>query len=181
MKRKICPRLSPFNSGMSPFSPLSHLGMSLLSPLSSSKKVFHILADSILLLAMLIFIPISSLISCTQTSVDELLNEYNQAYDSDFGKGPKTVESQELIPFDSYEIDYPNELLVTAKRGYKSYLWTLKDSSGKMYSCDTGMYVVYINTSLLGLAAGDYTLYVTALDSNKNKYVDSAIVIVKYN
>ena len=72
-------------------------------------------------------------------------------------------------------------MLVTAKRGYKSYLWTLKDSSGKVYSCDTGMYVVYINTSLLGLETGDYTLYVTALDSNKNKYVDSAIVIVKYN
>ena len=148
---------------------------------SSIKKAVCSFVVPIQLASILFLISSVLLISCTQISVDELLNEYNQAYDSDFGKGPKTLESQELIPFDSYEIDYPNELLVTAKRGYKSYLWTLKDSSGKLYSCDTGMYVVYINTSLLGLETGDYTLYVTALDSNKNKYVDSAIVIVKYN
>ena len=142
------------------------------------KRIINTVIKTLKMTAVLFFIPIISLTSCDQISVDDMLNEYNKAYDPDFGKDPKTVELQELIPFDSYEIDYPEELLVTAKRGYKSYLWTLKDSSGKMYSCDTGMYVVYINTSLLGLDKGNYTLYVTALDSNKNKYVDSAIVIV---
>lgn len=143
------------------------------------KKKPHTFIKALKIITMLIILPIVFLTSCNQTSIENMLNEYNEAYDSDFGKGPKTLELQELIPFDSYEIDYPNELLVTAKRGYKNYLWTLKDSSGRIYNCDTGMYVVYINTSLLGLAAGDYTLYVTALDSNKNKYIDSAIVIVK--
>ena len=142
------------------------------------KRIINTVIKTLQMTAVLFFIPIIGLTSCDQISVDDMLNEYNKAYDPDFGKDPKTVELQELIPFDSYEIDYPEELLVTAKRGYKSYLWTLKDSSGKMYSCDTGMYVVYINTSLLGLDKGNYTLYVTALDSNKNKYVDSAIVIV---
>ena len=142
------------------------------------KRIINTVIKTLQMTAVLFFIPLISLTSCDQISVDDMLNEYNKAYDPDFGKDPKTVKLQELIPFDSYEIDYPEELLVTAKRGYKSYLWTLKNSSGKMYSCDTGMYVVYINTSLLGLDKGNYTLYVTALDSNKNKYVDSAIVIV---
>lgn len=130
-------------------------------------------------IAVIVLISLVCLISCNQSTIDDMLNEYNEAYDPEFSQGPKTLESPDLLPFDSYEIEYPQELTVTAKREYKSYLWTLKDSSGKMYSCDTGMYVVYINTSLLGLNKGEYTLYVTALDSKKNKYVDSAVVIVK--
>ena len=143
------------------------------------KKIINTVIKTLQMTAVLFFIPLISLTSCDQISVDDMLNEYNKAYDPDFGKDPKTVELQELIPFDSYEIDYPEELLVTAKRGYKSYLWTLKDSSGKMYSCDTGMYVIYINTSSLGLEKGDYTLSVSAKDVSNNKYTDTAVVIVK--
>ncbi|MBO4859459.1 MAG: hypothetical protein J5527_13185 [Treponema sp.] len=128
---------------------------------------------------LLCLIPVICLSSCNQSSIDDMLNEYNEAFDPEFGKGPRTIEDEDLIPLDSYEIDYPDELLVTARRGYDKYLWTLKDSSGKMYNCDTGMYVVYINTALLELAEGEYTLNATALDSKKNKYIDSAIVIVK--
>lgn len=35
--------------------------------------------------AILIFIPVITLSSCNQTSVDDMLEEYNEAYDPDFG------------------------------------------------------------------------------------------------
>ncbi len=35
--------------------------------------------------AILIFIPVITLSSCNQTSVDDMLEEYNEAYDPNFG------------------------------------------------------------------------------------------------
>lgn len=37
------------------------------------------------MLAILIFIPVITLSSCNQTSVDDMLEEYNEAYDPNFG------------------------------------------------------------------------------------------------
>ncbi len=118
-------------------------------------------------------------ISCDQSSVDDMLNEYNEAFDPEFGKEPEAIALGDLIPQASYEIEFQNELRIEAKRGYFNYLWTLKDSSGKVYNCDTGMYVVYINASLLGMEKGSYTLSVSAKNISNNKYTDSAVVIIK--
>ena len=35
--------------------------------------------------AVLIFIPVITLSSCNQTSIDDMLEEYNEAFDPDFG------------------------------------------------------------------------------------------------
>lgn len=143
------------------------------------KRIINTVIKTLKMTAVLFFIPIISLTSCDQISVDDMLNEYNKAYDPDFGNKQDSTPLSELIPRDSYEVEYPNEIRINAKRGYFNYTWTLSDSSGKMYSCDTGMYVIYINTSSLGLEKGDYTLSVSAKDVSNNKYTDAAVVIVK--
>ena len=79
----------------------------------------------------------------------------------------------------TYEVDYEDEINITAMKGLFNYSWTLNDSNGKIYNCDTGMYIIYINTSSLGLEKGDYTLSVSAKDVSNNKYTDTAVVIVK--
>ena len=136
----------------------------------------------VLVIAVLLcLIPVICLSSCDQNSIDDMLNEYNEAFDPEFGKGSETTTSKlsELIPQDSYEVEYEDELRIEARRGYFNYLWTLSDSSGKLYNCDTGLYVVYVNASLLGLEKGSYTLSVSAKNASGNKYTDTAIVIIK--
>lgn len=130
-------------------------------------------------IAVIILISLVCLISCNQSSIDDMLNEYNEAFDPEFGKEPEAHALTELIPQDSYEIELQNELRVEAKRGYFNYLWTLKDSGGRLYNCDTGMYVVYINASLLGMEKGSYTLTVSAKNASNNRYMDTAVVIIK--
>ena len=54
------------------------------------KKIYKINKSKILktlaMLAILNFIPVITFSSCDQTSVDDMLEEYNEAYDPDFGK-----------------------------------------------------------------------------------------------
>ena len=132
------------------------------------------------IIILLLLLPIISLASCKKTAIDDLLDEYNEAFDPEFGKNSETTTTlSELIPQDSYEVEYEDELRIEARRGYFNYLWTLSDSSGKLYNCDTGLYVVYVNASLLGLEKGSYTLSVSAKNASGNKYTDTAIVIIK--
>lgn len=49
--------------------------------ISNKSKILKALA----MFAILIFIPVITLSSCNQTSVDDMLEEYNEAYDPDFG------------------------------------------------------------------------------------------------
>ncbi len=53
------------------------------------KKTYKINKSKILkalaMLAILIFLPVITFSSCDQTSVDDMLEEYNEAYDPDFG------------------------------------------------------------------------------------------------
>lgn len=143
------------------------------------KNTAYALIKALKIITILIFIPFVFMASCKQTSIEDMLNEYNKAYDPEFGKDVEAIALAELLPQTTYEIEYQNELRVEAKRGYFNYSWTLKDSSGRLYNCDTGMYVVYINASLLGMEKGSYTLTVSAKDVSKNKYTDTAIVIIK--
>ncbi len=186
MKRKISPRLSPLNPGMSPMSkkriyprmsPLSPL--SGMSPLSLAKSSISASSAILLITVMLIFLPIIFLTSCEKISVNEMLDEYNTVYDPDFAEKYRTKKMPELIPQNTYEVDYKDEIKITAMKGLFNYSWTLNDSNGKIYNCDTGMYIIYINTSSLGLEKGDYTLSVSAKDVSNNKYTDAAVVIVK--
>jgi len=169
MKRKIYPRLSPFNSGMSPMS------KKRIYPRMSPLPLFVVLRITLIL----IFLPIIFLTSCEKISVNEMLDEYNTVYDPDFAEKYRTKKMPELIPQNTYEVDYKDEIKITALKGLFNYSWTLNDSSGKIYNCDTGMYVIYINTSSLGLEKGDYTLSVSAKDTSNYKYTDTAVVIVK--
>ena len=130
-------------------------------------------------IAVIVLISLVCLISCNKSTIDDMLNEYNEKFDPEFGKESEALTLAELIPQDSYETELQNELRVEAKRGYFNYLWTLKDSGGKLYNCDTGMYVVYINASLLGMEKGSYTLTVSAKKISNNKYTDTAVVIIK--
>lgn len=47
---------------------------------NNKSKILKALA----MLAILIFIPVITLSSCNQTSVDDMLEEYNEAYDPNF-------------------------------------------------------------------------------------------------
>ena len=143
------------------------------------KKIINTVIKTLQMTAVLFFIPLISLTSCDQISVDDMLDEYNTAYDPDFAEKRVTKKLSELIPQDFYEVEYQKEIKIIAMKGLFNYSWTLSDSSGRMYSCDTGMYVIYINTSSLGLEKGDYTLSVSAKDVSNNKYTDAAVVIVK--
>ena len=49
--------------------------------ISNKSKILKALA----MFAILIFIPVITLSSCNQTSVDDMLEEYNEAYDPNFG------------------------------------------------------------------------------------------------
>jgi len=48
---------------------------------NNKSKILKALA----MFAILIFIPVITLSSCNQTSVDDMLEEYNEAYDPNFG------------------------------------------------------------------------------------------------
>ena len=45
------------------------------------KRIINTVIKTLQMTAVLFFIPIISLTSCNQISVDDMLNEYNKAYD----------------------------------------------------------------------------------------------------
>jgi len=128
----------------------------------------------------LLFILVLPLCSCSPSSVNDILSDYNESFDPDFAQSSKEATPlASLIPADSYTLALSEELTVAAKRGYVKYSWTFSDSSGRIYNCNTGMYVIYINSSSLSLNTGTYTLSVTTVDVSGNKFTDSAVVTVQ--